>query len=77
MPAVLGCGGWYGASAGAAGSGLGREIAVSASGGGDEGVGVTGGGEGVEGVEVAEAACEGREEAAGAAVLSVLAGGPD
>ena len=73
MPAVLGCGGWYGASAGAAGSGLGRELAVSASGGGAEGVGVTGGG---EGVEVAEAACEGREEAAGAAVLSVLAGGP-
>ena len=55
---------------------MGRELAVSASGGagGAEGVAVaaevTGGGEGEE-VEVAEAACEGGEEAAGAAVLSV------
>ena len=77
MPAVLSCAGWHEASAGAAGGGLGRELAVSASGGGAEDVGVaaevSGGG---DGVEVAEAACEGREEAAGAAVLSVLAGEP-
>ena len=78
MPAVLSCAGWHEASAGAAGGGLGRELAVSASGGGAEGVGVAAVVTGSRyGAEVDEAACEGSEESAGAAAVSVLAGGPD